>query len=68
LAVIVAVEAPADGVDARGILQGAIRPIRATRLIWAPSLWLTVLSAWQGGTGPVMVEVPAGAVGRCRSR
>lgn len=62
-AVIVAVEAVAYAIYARGILRGAIRPSRATWLIWAVLLWLTVASSWQGGAGAAVVKTVAMAFG-----
>lgn len=60
---IILLEIVAYAVYARSVLRGEIVLSRASWLIWAPLLWLTVLSSWQGGAGEVLVKTLATAVG-----
>ena len=60
---IILLEIVAYAVYARGVVRGEVVLSRASWLIWAPLLWLTVLSSWQGGAGMVMVKTLTTAVG-----
>lgn len=60
---VLAIEAAAYAIYAHGIVRGRIVPSRATWLIWAPLLWLTVASSVAAGTEAALVKTLATAVG-----